>query len=261
MATIDELHLAFEIHSEEKLRDGLTGGYDAAEPIEGMPLFECLTSSYMRSGRFAACARILAEAGAPCEPVLQALLTDEAARLDALLDAEPARVHAPITLVSAFTPLDDASPLHICAEFNLCESARVLLARGADVNAPAGADAEGLGGQTPIFHAVNSLGNTCRPMMELLVEAGADLDLTVKGLRWGRNQEWETYVPEVNPVSYAMIGNLRQFQRDEAVIRANIDFLQQRKYGASIPVANIPNAYLARRRKMQEEHICKVLDW
>ena len=64
--------------------------------------------------------------------------------------------------------------LHLCAEFNSVDSARVLIENGADVNALALCDARGMGGQTPIFHAVNSILNYSRPVMELLVEAGAD---------------------------------------------------------------------------------------
>jgi hypothetical protein len=41
-------------------------------------------------------------------------------------------------------------------------------------------DGDGFGGQTPIFHAVNSILNYCRPALELLVDAGANLDVRLK---------------------------------------------------------------------------------
>ena len=46
---------------------------------------------------------------------------------------------------------------------NGIRQARVLLESGADVNARADQDGEGIGGHTPIFHAVNSIFNYCRP--------------------------------------------------------------------------------------------------
>lgn len=52
-------------------------------------------------------------------------------------------------------------------------------ARGVPIRPPL--EADGLGGQTPVFHAVNSIFNYCRPlMMEILVDAGADLDIRVR---------------------------------------------------------------------------------
>lgn len=47
-----------------------------------------------------------------------------------------------------------------------------------------------MGGQTPMFRTVNSILNYCRPVMELLVEAGADLQVQVKSLLWGESMNW-----------------------------------------------------------------------
>ena len=39
--------------------------------------------------------------------------------------------------------------------------------------------------------------------MEMLVDAGADLDVRVKMLLWGESMTWETVVYDVTPISYA----------------------------------------------------------
>ena len=54
-----------------------------------------------------------------------------------------------LSLLCAFTSCRGVSPLHVCAEFNSRRCARVLLDNGADVNARAGHDREGIGGTRP----------------------------------------------------------------------------------------------------------------
>jgi hypothetical protein len=96
--------------------------------------------------------------------------------------------------------------------------AKFLVEHGADVNARAGLDGNGFGGQTPIFHTVNQHANKCMDVMRYLISQNADLMLTVKGIIWGKDYDWETFIPAVNPISYAMMGLLRQFQRTEQQI-------------------------------------------
>lgn len=54
------------------------------------------------------------------------------------------------------TPLAGTTLLHLCVDNDEVEIARWLLARGADVNAKAGIDAEGFGGHTALFGCVVS---------------------------------------------------------------------------------------------------------
>jgi hypothetical protein len=96
---------------------------------------------------------------------------------------------------------------------------------GPDVNARAEADPEGFGGQTPVFHAVNSMLDYCRPVIELLVEAGADLGVRLKGVVWGPGQDWEALVLDVTPLSYAQCGLYAQFHRREADVYGNLRYL------------------------------------
>ncbi len=85
-------------------------------------------------------------------------------------------------------------------------------------------------------------------MMELLVEAGADLDLRLKGLVWGAGFEWETVVFDVTPISYAQCGLYFQFHRPEAQVYSNIAYLYGKRYSAEPPIRNVPNKYLQDKR-------------
>jgi hypothetical protein len=55
------------------------------------------------------------------------------------------------------------------------------------------------------------------------VDAGADLDVRVKGLVWGMGFEWETTIFDVTPTSYAQCGLYFQFHRKEQNRHGNID--------------------------------------
>jgi ankyrin repeat protein len=178
------------------------------------------------------------------DPLLQALLLDDDAALRALLNYDPANLHRKLSPLCAFTSCRGVSPLHICAEFNSLRCARLLLDAGADVNARADIDANGLGGHTPIFHAVNSIFNYCRPVMELLVERGADLDLRVNALLWGESTDWETVVYDVSPISYAQCGLYKQFHRAERDVYRNIAYLHRARHGTEPTIRNVPNKYL-----------------
>jgi ankyrin repeat protein len=76
--------------------------------------------------------------------------------------------------------LRGATLLHVAAEYGDLEAARLLLDRGADVNAPAMMDEAGVGGQTAIFHAATQRDDLGLPVVQLLVERGADLSIRVK---------------------------------------------------------------------------------
>ena len=78
--------------------------------------------------------------------------------------------------------------------------------------------------------------------MELLANAGADLDVRVKGLVWGGGFEWKTNVFDVTPMSYAQCG-LRSSTGGNRMSIA-IAFLYARRYGSEPPVRNVPNKYL-----------------
>ena len=59
-------------------------------------------------------------------------------------------------------------------------STRGLLDRGADVNARADIDASGVGGQTPIFHALTHFKGVNPEVAQLLIDRGADLTIRAR---------------------------------------------------------------------------------
>jgi len=237
---------AFEVHSPEGIRQALAAGASPTAPIKGKLPIDILIEMYSRSRRFADCLRVMLDAGASIgDPLLRAVLLDDPAALARILAADAGEVRRPLDVAAAYTCCRGVTALHLAAEFNSLECARVLIAAGADVNAPAAVDDKGLGGQTPLFHCVNSNGNYCRPVMELLVEAEADVDVRLRGLVWGERLEWETVVFDVTPVSYAQCGLYRQFHRDEAHVYRNLELLYRKRYGAALPARNVPNKYLS----------------
>jgi ankyrin repeat protein len=71
--------------------------------------------------------------------------------------------------------LKGATLLHVAAEFGHADVARLLMDAGAGVNETALRDADGIGGQTPIFHAATQGGDRGLAVVRLLLERGADL--------------------------------------------------------------------------------------
>lgn len=237
---------AIEEHSTSGILDALAAGVSATSPINGKTPIEYLIEGYMRSTRFADCLRALTAAGATIEdPLAEAVLLDDDVRLRQILKAvDDNQLHRMLHVRCAFTACDGVTALHLCAEFNSVRCARVLLDAGADVNARADTDADGFGGQTPVFHAVNSIFNYCRPMLELLVEAGADLDVRLRGVTWGREMDWETAILDASPISYAQCGLYAQFHRREQDVYDNLAYLYRHRFGTELHAVNVPNKYL-----------------
>ena len=246
MSLESDLLGAFEVHSPEGIRAVLKAGQSPIEPIKGKTPMECLIEMYLRSSQFRDCVRVMLEAGAAiADPVLQAVLLDDVKMLRHLMKEPRFRTERKFDLDCTFTPLKGATALHICAEYNSLKCAAALVKAGANVNARAAADADGFGGHTPIFHAVNSHDNYSRPMMELLAKLGAKLDVRLKGLVWGSGFAWETVLFDVTLLSYTQCGLHKQFQRREADIYSNLAYLYRRLNGTKAPVRNVPNRYLA----------------
>jgi hypothetical protein len=237
---------AFEVHSPEGIRAALTAGASATALIKGKTPVDSFIEGYLRSAQFGTCLRVLLDAGASIDdPWLKAILLDDAPALQELLGAPGQDLNRKFRVPCAFTSCEGVTALHICAEFNSIRCAHVLIKAGADVNATAATDTDGFGGQTPIFHAVNSILNYCRPMMELLAESGADLNVRLKGLRWGIGADWETLLLDVTPISYAQCGLYAQFHRREQDVYSNLTFLYRKWNGGALPIRNVPNKYLA----------------
>ena len=234
-----------EVHSAHGLSECFENGVSPNDYFNGRPLIYELMSEYARGPGFRACFKVFVDHGLVFEDkVLLAVFLNDAASLDLLLHDNKQAISIRYTFDCAFTPLYEASLLHICAEYNHLECAKILVKHGADINVRAGVDEYGFGGQTPIFHTVNQNANACIDVMLFLIDQSADLTLTVKGLVWGKGYSWETFIPAVNPISYAMMGLLRQFQRTEKEIYEVVSILLKAKYGIEYYPPNIPNKYL-----------------
>jgi hypothetical protein len=149
-----------------------------------------LIAGYARSvEELSECIEILLRAGGKTRydlPGVLALLRNRLDRLGEEIDADQGLVS------QRFAELDcgmtggrrlalaGGTLLHVAAEFGNVAAAALLLDRGADVNARARVDEEGVGGQTAIFHAVTQFDDYGLAVAQLLVDRGADLSIRVK---------------------------------------------------------------------------------
>lgn len=162
-----------------------------AQPGEAL---DALLGGYERGPRLAACIAVLREAGATTRfalPGVLELLSGDLACLAALLDADPARVHAPLHGLAIGASgarrllLDGATLLHVAAEFGQLDAARLLHARGADLNA------SGSDGATPLFHAVSQFNDAGLAMTDWLLRQGARRDVVARlPGHYERPDEW-----------------------------------------------------------------------
>lgn len=145
--------------------------------------------SYARTPELATCIDSLLRAGATTRYNVPAVFDFLRGRLDLLarhLDADPALVDR------RFPELDfggtamrrlalaGGTLLHVAAEYCNAEAARLLLDRGAGVNARATVNGAGIGGQTPIFHSASQFGDKGFEVTRLLLDRGADLTVQAK---------------------------------------------------------------------------------
>ena len=167
--------------------------------------------TYSRSQQLAACIDILLKAGGLTKYSLPPVLDLLRGRLDLLaerLDAEPELVSRRFPELDfgatayRHLTLRGATLLHVAAEYGSLEAAKLLLERGADVNARAEVDGSGVGGQTPIFHAVSQFYDWGLPVARLLLDHGADLSLRV---RLPGHYERPGEVVECTPLEYATL--------------------------------------------------------
>ncbi len=236
----------FEVHAVDAIREYFAEGGNPNEQHNGIPLFTNFVEMYLRSPRFSECVRVFVDNGLEYDdPALLAVLANDAAQLERLVETNLHLVDKTYDRFNnPFTPLAGGTLLHYCAEFNHVACAEVLLNYGADVNARAAVDHYGFGGHTPVFHTVCHILNHSEAMLHFLLRSSADLSVTVRGLIWGKGYEWETFIPGVNPMSYAAMGLLPQMHRDPATIARIISTLLHHAYHIDYTLPNIPNAYL-----------------
>jgi ankyrin repeat protein len=167
--------------------------------------------TYSRSPQLSECIDVLLRAGATTRwnlPPLLDLLRNRLDSLAAQLESDPALVHRHFddldigeTGARRLT-LRGGTLLHVAAEFGNVDAAAMLLDRGADVNVRARRDADGVGGQTPVFHAATQYFDFGLPMVELLLKRGADPSIRAK---LPGHYERPDEVVECTPAEYAAL--------------------------------------------------------
>jgi len=110
--------------------------------------------------------------------------------------------------------LQGGTLLHVAAEYGNVTAATLLLDRGADVNAHSTIDAAGIGGQTPIFHAVTQSDDLL--IVQLLLERGADLSLRAK---IPGSYERRDEIVECTPLEYALLFGGERSTRTVALLK------------------------------------------
>jgi hypothetical protein len=151
---------------------------------QGETALDYLLESYVRSSDLTMCIDVLMSAGGGTRYDMPGVLDVVRGRLDrvrARLEETPELIHRPLPELrfgatgARRMVLRGATLLHLAAEFGNPDAAQLLIAKGADVNVRATVDEHGIGGQTPIYHAVTQFNDFGLAVTRVLLEAGADL--------------------------------------------------------------------------------------
>ncbi|HBY60545.1 MAG TPA: hypothetical protein DEH78_12040 [Solibacterales bacterium] len=162
-----------------------------------------LIGTYTRSHALVQCVDLLRRYGGRTRYDLPGVLDTMCNRTEALADllaADPSLIHRRYPELDCGSTgarsllLTGATLLHVAAEYGSLDAARLLLDRGADVNALAVT-------QTPIFHAVTQYRDHGIEIAKLLIDRGANL--AVRTLLPGHyDRPGETV--ECTPLGYAL---------------------------------------------------------
>jgi ankyrin repeat protein len=153
---------------------------NCCNPRDNITALDYVIQTYPRvPKRLTRCIEILLAHGARTRydlPGVLSILRGRNDELAALIDSDPSLVHRLYPELDCgnsggrMLTLRDATLLHVAAEYGFPDAARLLLDRGADVNA------RGDYGQSPIFHALTN--HTPVPALsQLLIDRGADLTI------------------------------------------------------------------------------------
>ncbi len=203
-----------------------------------------LLGTYVRgqNARKHRCIDILVAHGAfiPPEvtPPMLAIHRGDVPKLAQLIDEDPSLMPRRFAQMPyGRIPLAGATLLHLAVEFGELECARLLVERGASVNARASVTA-GLGGQTPIFHAIGIFEGSGLPILEYLLDGAKQwIDLSAKARFRVFDEEMQG---ELSPLDFAQRINenkdspeLKLLQRmnrpriDDPVFASAVDALEK----------------------------------
>ncbi len=228
---------ACEAHSPDGLKFLIDHGADfrgnarrkTKYPATNTPM-RMVLGTYLRGNldRKHRCIELLIEAGAEYED--DAVMDIHRGRIESLrarLDSDPSLVEKRFGLdYGSLLTLRGVTLLHIAAEFNDRGALDVLLGRGADLNARATTGADGLGAQTPIFHAIGSNQGACYSVFEYLLSKRPDLSakarIQLNPIVYERKEGDE--ILDLTPLGYALryehTPKWREASREVAALRA-----------------------------------------
>ncbi len=134
-------------------------------------------------------------------PPILAIHRGDAGALGELLDADPGLCsHRFPDMPYGNMGLRGATLLHCAVEFGEIACIEELLKRHADINRPA-AIIDGIGGQTPFFHAINTCGDGNFYTLEyLLKHLSPQIDMSVRATWWAYG---EVQPKPMTPLEYA----------------------------------------------------------
>lgn len=139
--------------------------------------------------RLTACIEMLLAAGGRTRynvPGVLPILCGRTEEFATLLDADPALLERRYPELDCGQSggrrltLRGATLLHVAAEYGYLDAARLLVDRGADINARAEIDSTGVGGQTPVFHALTNHSARRSKIGDFLIASGADVQIRAR---------------------------------------------------------------------------------
>ena len=185
--TLDPTALAWLLQHGADPNCGDATGWRSRGTAHPGTALDYLLGTYVRdTAALKASVTLLQEAGGLTrhdEPGVLATICGDVEAVKNLLRSDPSLIRRRYPLLDIGTTagrmltLKGGTLLHVAAEFGQVDMARLLLTAGADGNAPALIDMDGLGGQSPIFHAATQNGDLGLEMVRLLIDRGANLAL------------------------------------------------------------------------------------